>query len=577
MRDVTTERTGSATNSRTCAARASRFLFLSLLMVGVLGSQSAESSDHDGEDRPSILFIMSDDHAAHATGIYGGRLAELNPTPTLDQLAKQGMRFDRVFVENSICVPSRATIMTGQYSHNHGWRTNHHDGLPPDRQTLARLMKNAGYETAMIGKWHLKATPDYDHYAVLPGQGRYHNPTLRVKGRGRQRFTGHSSDIITNLSLDWLKTRDRDKPFFLMHHFKAPHDWFQHAKRYGDLYADIDIAEPKSLWRREGHGPPGMDQFGASIGRRSPHRDVGQGLNVDPHLCAEAYQRAAYQQYLKRYLRCVKGIDDNVGRLLTYLQESGELNDTVVIYTSDQGMLLGEHDYWDKRWMYEESLQAPFLVRYPRWIEAGSTNDRLVSNVDFAPTLLDIAGAEVPDTMDGRTLKPLIKGGEPPDDWRDAVYYRYWEHMNALYVPAHYGIRTERYKLIFFYGLPLDARGARNEPTPPYWELYDLEHDPREQHNVYHEPEYRDVVKRLTRRLIQKKKQVGDTDERHPKLQERFNRTAVVDVKQSTSRLGSAGDRVVDGGEYGSPATRGLTATIPAGASGGLERNFDLR
>jgi arylsulfatase A-like enzyme len=325
-------------------------------------------------DRPNILYIMSDDHAAHGIGAYGGRLAALNPTPNIDRLAREGIRLTNVFCTNSICVPSRASIMTGQYSHTNGVRTLA-GGVRPAAQTLAHLMRDAGYETAMIGKWHLKYEPAFDYYCVLPGQGSYFNPLFRVQGPqpwpgNTFRVAGydstHSSDAIANLSLKWLKQRKQaDKPFFLMHHFKAPHDNFENAERYDWLYADVNIPEPASLWDRGHHGPLNRSQYGTSVGPRNETRNMGHHMFVDPSLPPDTYKREAYQRYLKKFLRCVKGVDDNVGRLLEYLETTGQLDNTVIIYTADQGFMLGEHDYIDKRWMYEESLRMPFIVRYP--------------------------------------------------------------------------------------------------------------------------------------------------------------------------------------------------------------------
>jgi len=479
-------------------------------------------------DRPNILFIMSDDHAAHAIGAYGGRLAELDPTPNIDRLAREGARLTNVFCTNSICVPSRATIMTGQYSHTNGVRTLN-GGLPPERQTLALLMKEAGYETAMVGKWHLKYEPaTFDYYCVLPGQGSYFNPIFRVRGpkewpENTWRASGydskHSSDAIADLSLKWLKSRkQKDKPFFLMHHFKAPHDNFENAERYDWLYEDVDIPEPDSLRNRGGHGPAGRPLYGTSVGPRNQRRNMGHHMFVEGDLPSEPYTRVAYQRYLKKFLRSVKGVDDNIGRLLEYLEKTGQLDDTLIVYTADQGFMLGEHDYIDKRWMYEESLRMPFIVRYPKWIRSGTVADAMINNADFAPTLLAMAGVAVPKEMQGRSFLPILQGKPTPDDWPTGTYYRYWMHMAHHDNPAHFGIRTMEHKLIFFYGLPLDAKGAVKQPTPPHWELYDLREDPREMQNVYDDPAYADTVKRLKAELIRLKRRVGDTDDQYPEL-----------------------------------------------------------
>lgn len=477
--------------------------------------------------RPNILYIMSDDHAAHAIGAYGGRLAPLNPTPNIDRIAREGMLFSNTFCTNSICVPSRATIMTGQYSHTNGIKTL--DGeLEPGRHHLARLMKQADYQTAMVGKWHLGAEPAaFDYYCVFPGQGSYFNPVLHESGKpwpdNLRRFSGydsmHSSDVVTDVSLAWLKKRDTGRPFFLMHHFKAPHDNFENAERYDWLYQDVGIPEPMSLWTTPNYGSEATRGQGTSIGKRNTRRNMGQHMFVDPKLPDREYAHTAYQRYLKKYLRCVKGVDDNVGRLLDYLLQTGELDNTVILYSSDQGMMLGEHDYIDKRWMYEESMRMPLLVRYPRLVRAGSRSDAIVNNTDFAPTMLDLAGIETPSFMQGRSVVPILRGSTPAD-WRSATYYRYWMHMAHHDNPAHYGIRTRDYKLIFYYALPLDAPGALKQPTQPGWELYDLRTDPHEMKNVYGSSAYRDTVRDLKAQLLALKTEVGDGDERFPELME---------------------------------------------------------
>lgn len=479
--------------------------------------------------KPNILYIMSDDHAAHAVGVYGGRFASLNPTPNIDQLANEGILLRNCFCTNSICVPSRATILTGQYSHNNGIKTLSNQ-LEAARQTLAHAMKRAGYQTAIIGKWHLGAEPAaFDHYCVLKGQGNYFNPVFRIRGpkpwpqntiQPLAYDSIHSSDAITNLSLKWLKSRDTEKPFFLMHHFKAPHDNFENAERYDWLYADVEMPEPESLRSRHNHGPQERPLYGTSVSKRNQRRNMGHHMFVDPKLADEDYTSETYQRYLKKYLRCVKGVDDNIGRLLAHLKETGQLENTIIIYTADQGFMLGEHDYIDKRWIYDESLRMPFVVRYPKRFEAGIKVDDVVTNADFAPTLLELAGATtMPKSFDGRSFVSNLEGNTP-GDWPQASYYRYWMHMTHHDNPAHFGIRTKNFKLIYFYGRPLDANGALPEPTEPYWELYDLQSDPQEMNNVYSVPEYRADRERLKAELRQLKIEVGDTDEAYPELAE---------------------------------------------------------
>jgi len=499
-----------------------------ILIAAALNSLPLDSTFHAayGAQRPNILFIMSDDHAAHAIGAYGGRLAALDPTPNIDKLARDGIRLTNVFCTNSICTPSRATLITGQYSHRNGVTTLN-GKIEPARQHLPRLIKQAGYQTAMIGKWHLKHEPaSFDYYCVFPGQGSYFNPILRDKRRGpwpdnSRRFSRydsqHASDVVTDLSIKWLKQRDRSRPFFLMHHFKAPHDNFENAERYDWLYDRTRIPEPESLWKQPQFGSAATRQTGTSVSRRNRRRNMGHHMFVDPDLDDVAYTRTAYQRYLKKYLRCVRGVDDNIGRLIDHLKQTGDLDNTVILYTSDQGFMLGEHDLIDKRWMYEESLRMPLIVRYPSRIAAGSTSAALINNTDFAPTLLQLAGADVPEFMPGRSLLPILEG-QSPDDWRTATYYRYWMHMAHHDNPAHYGIRTGEFKLIFFYGLPLDAPGAKQQPTPAGWELYDLRRDPHEMVNVYHDPRYAEHVRRLKSQLLALKQEIGDTDERYPEL-----------------------------------------------------------
>jgi arylsulfatase A-like enzyme len=481
---------------------------------------------HAAQGRPNVLYIMSDDHAAHAIGAYGGRLARLDPTPNIDRLAREGMLLTNVFCTNAICVPSRATILTGQYSHATGVKTLD-GGLRPEDQTLAHGMREAGYETAVIGKWHLQHEPAFDYYAVLPGQGSYFNPVLHMSGKpwpeNQRRFAAydslHSSDVITDLSLEWLEKRDKSRPFFLMHHFKAPHDNFENAERYDWLFEDTEIPEPETLWRKPNHGSDATRGTGTSVSKRNGRRNMGHHMFVEPHLPDREYTRTAYQRYLKKYLRCVRGVDDNVGRLLAHLARTGELDNTIVIYTSDQGFMLGEHDYIDKRWMYEESMRMPFLIRHPATIKAGSRPDALINNTDFAPTILDLAQSKTVRKMSGRSFVPILHG-EEPRDWRSATYYRYWMHMTHHDNPAHYGIRTKDYKLIFFYGLPLDAPGALKTPTQPGWELYDLRKDPSETNNVYGQRQYADIARELKTKLLTVKQQIGDTDEQYPDLME---------------------------------------------------------
>lgn len=496
-------------------------------------------------DQPNVLFIMSDDHTTQAIGAYGGRLATLNPTPTLDRLAREGMLFTQAFCNNSICTPSRASILTGQYSQASGVLVLDQP-LPPARQSIPLEMKKAGYLTAIIGKWHLTAEPAaFDYYCVLPGQGKYFDPDFIVRGnqpwpKNTIQRQGHSTDVITDLTLDWLEQRDTTKPFFLMHHYKAPHDMFESAPRYSNYLANVEIPEPENLYDQpapgfgsvatRGTNDSLIHRLGTSISKRHPVRNYGLDFKVDPDLPDKEYTQRAYQEYLKRYLRCVKGVDDNLARLFDYLRTNDLLDNTIIIYTGDQGMMLGEHDYMDKRWMYDESMRMPFLVRYPTLVKAGSTSDLLINNTDFAPTMLELAGASVPGAMQGRSFVRALKGGTIPD-WRTVMYYRYWMHLMHHDNPAHFGLRTKDFKLIFYYGLPvsMDEIGRPSMPwkknsflieqTPAAWELYDLRQDPREMRNVYADPAYREVTAELKRQLRQTREELNETDQDYPHLQ----------------------------------------------------------
>ena len=487
---------------------------------------------------------MSDDHCAQAIGAYGSRLAPLNPTPTLDRLAAEGMRFENAFCTNSICTPSRASIMTGQYSQTNGVLTLD-ERLPPERHYLAIAMKEAGYQTAMIGKWHLKDEPaHFDYYKVLPGQGKYFDPTFREKGQGPWpqnivQHEGHSSDVITDIALDFFAgRRDTSRPFFMMLHYKAPHDMFEYAPRYEDYLAEVDIPEPESLYHQPRFGSVatrGLDDalrshIGTSVSKRHPYRNYGQDFDIDPSLSDREYTHQAYQAYLKKYLRCVKGVDDNLARLFGVLRTQGLMDDTVILYTGDQGFMLGEHDYIDKRWMYEESMRMPLLVRYPKMIRADTRTDLLVNNTDFAPTMLELAGVKPPSQMQGCSFVAALRG-RPPENWRTVTYYRYWMHLTHHDVPSHFGIRTKRYKLIFYYGRALPHyRGQKSmgwkpvsypvAPTPPGWEFYDLRNDPHELINQYANPEYANLIAQLKVKLRHERAQLNETDEDYPDFQE---------------------------------------------------------
>lgn len=459
--------------------------------------------------RPNILFIMSDDHAAHAISAYGSRI---NETPHLDRIANEGMRLDNCFCTNSICAPSRATILTGKYNHLNGVRTLY-ENFDARQNHVAKILQENGYQTAMIGKWHLghggNSDPTgFDYWNIFPGQGEYHDPIMYEMGE-EKKYKGYATDIVTDLTIDWLDNIDREKPFFVMCHHKAPHRPWDPDEKYMHLYEDVDIPEPETFHDDYSTRVYAAHEAEMRIDTHLTKRDV----KMDPPegLSPSELKSWYYQRYIKDYLRCIASVDDNVGRLLDYLDEKGLTEDTIVIYTSDQGFFLGDHGWYDKRFMYEESLRMPFLIRYPRSIKPGTSTDAFALNVDFAQTFLDYAGIEAPEDMQGRSLRPILEG-EVPEDWQTSMYYRYWEHMSEHNVAAHYGIRTHRYKLIYYYGEGLGVPGARDIKREPAWELFDLEKDPFELNNVYSDPAYQDVVEELKKELYRLKEKVKDFD-----------------------------------------------------------------
>jgi arylsulfatase A-like enzyme len=487
-----------------------------LLTVCLVASAAAATSP---PPRPNILFIMTDDHAAHAISAYG---SQINQTPHLDRLAREGMRFENCLVVNSICTPSRAAILTGKYSHKNGVPVfNTFNGAQPH---VGKYLQTAGYHTALVGKWHLGSEPTgFDHYIVLPGQGLYHNPAF-LDRQGRRVIPGYATDIITDLALDFLDRRPRDKPFFLCLQHKAPHrDWSPDAK-HASLYEGIDIPEPATLRDDYATRTDAAREATMTIARHLTHRDLKMtppaglagpelqrwygtvpmevAVEVDGRwqtLTGEALLRWKYQRYIKDYLRCIASVDDNVGRVLDYLDAHGLRENTLVVYTSDQGFFLGDHGWYDKRFMYEECLRMPFLVRWPAGIKAGSVQPAMALNIDFAPTFMELAGVNVPADIQGRSLVPLLQGRKPRD-WRTSMYYRYYHDPGHHNTRAHYGVRTETHKLIYFW--------TRNQ-----WECFDLRRDPQELRNVYSDPAYTKTVERLKRELTRLKREVEDHDE----------------------------------------------------------------
>ncbi|MBK1832589.1 sulfatase [Roseibacillus ishigakijimensis] len=492
-------------------------------------------------ERPNILFVMSDDHTTQAVGAYATLLKELNPTPTLDQLAAEGVVFDNAFCTNAICTPSRACIITGQYPHVNGV-TDLNGKIDPDKQMLPIQMREAGYQTAIVGKWHLKVEPNFDYYKVLPGQGHYHDTVFRVQGEKPfgentvQHKGEHSSDAITDSMLEWFEEkRDPDKPFFVCYQFKAPHDMFDNAERYQDYLADVTIPEPPTLYdvpatfgslATRGHEDELFPHIGTSIGTRNPRRSYAVDLfqlypeefpkDYDPvTFSEEETTRFAYQVYLKKYLRCVKGVDDNLKRVLDYLEKEGLAENTLVIYTGDQGFWLGENDYQDKRWAYDPSMRMPLIIRYPKAMPAGERREALIENVDFPALMLDYAGIEIPESVQGKSFRQICESGAEPADWRQAAYYRYWMHMAHHDNPGEMAIRTKTHKLIFHYGVDYEGE----YPTPPAWELYDLTKDPQELNNLYDDPAYAETREALKKQFAELRQRVGDDGSHFPKAE----------------------------------------------------------
>ena len=436
-------------------------------------------------DRPNILFIFSDDHAQHAISAYGSKV---NTTPHLDRIAAGGARFTNSFVTNSICTPSRATLITGQYSHLNGVPV--FNRFDESRDNVAKHLQAGGYHTGMIGKWHLGSDPQgFDRWIVLPGQGAYWNPEFLVEGR-KLKIEGHCTDITGDLGVEFLKTRPEDKPFFLMLHQKAPHRAWEPDERNKALFADKVIPEPDTLFDDYATRPAALPENEQTVARDLTRRDLKltppeglegpalrQWLGVKPMelevdgklLTGKELIRWKYQTYMRDYLACVQGVDDNVGKVLDYLDESGLAENTIVIYSADNGWYLGDQGLYDKRFMYEPGLHVPLLAKGPG-IKAGITPDQFVGNIDLAPTFLDLAGLEIPDSMQGRSIAPLLRG-ESPEDWRQTFYYRYYHSPGHHNTAAHYGVRTKTHKLIYYWDK--DA-----------YELFDLKADPDEQHNL---------------------------------------------------------------------------------------------
>jgi arylsulfatase A-like enzyme len=501
---------------------------------------------------PNIVFIMSDDHAFQAVSAYGHNL---NNTPNIDRIAKEGALFNKGFVTNSICAPSRAVMLTGKHSFINGKVDNILD-FNWDQPNFAKDLQAAGYQTALVGKIHLRGLPQgFDYSAVLPGQGHYYNPDFIIDGI-KERLEGYVTTITTQLSLDWLKNkRDKSKPFLLLYHQKAPHRNWQSEEKYLTLFDDKTFDPPANFFDNYegrpaaaaqemmiaateeqlavtngngGHGRWGhdfkflVDPFGretrfskelerftpaqreAWLKAYTPKNDAMKAANLE----GKELALWKFNRYLKDYLRTIQSVDDGVGEVLNYLDDNGLTENTIVVYTSDQGFYLGEHGWFDKRFMYEESLRTPLLMRYPKEIKPGTQIDQLIQNLDFAPTFLDYAGIPIPEDMQGESFRDVVSNVN--SEWRDAIYYTYYEYPSVHMVKRHNGVRTDRYKLIHFY-YDIDV-----------WEMYDLEKDPSEMKNIYDDPAYADVQQMMHNRFNEMREKYGDSDELDQQFIERY-------------------------------------------------------
>lgn len=488
------------------------------------------------KERPNILFIMSDDHTSQAWGIYGGVLSKYVKNENIRRLAAEGCVLNDAFCTNSISVPSRASILTGAYSHKNGVYTLE-DALYPEADNIAKQMQAGGYQTALFGKWHLKKEPSgFDWFQVFHDQGEYHDPIMKTaanwqdddKGRTGDTIKGFSTDIVTDLTIDWIRHRDKKKPFMTLCHFKATHEPWDFPERLRHIYDGVVFPEPHNMMEfdtaKSGRTFRGQLLEDMAWRWENATKNPGQWWCVYPELPfstqgldKEAARRKTYQKLIRDYLRCGAVIDENIGRLLQMLKEEGLDKNTIVIYVSDQGYFLGEHGFFDKRMMYEESLRMPFVIRYPKEIPAGTRNNDIILNTDFAALLADYAGVKTPSRSQGRSFRENLKGNTPPN-WRSAMYYRYWTHHEIR--PAHFGIRDKQYKLIFLYGDRLETKGSDNVSTTPSWEFYDLSTDPYEDKNQYNNPAYAEVIVKMKKDLLKLREETEDTDSGSARMQE---------------------------------------------------------
>jgi arylsulfatase A-like enzyme len=524
--------------------RHTSYLLALILFLLAPHASSQEDGQQRLDDRPNIVFIMADDHAQRGVSCYGSDLIQ---TPNIDRIAREGVRCTQSFVTNAICAPSRAVLLTGKYSHQNGLRDNR-DVFDGSQVTFPKLLQRAGYQTALVGKWHLKSSPQgFDYWNILPGQGEYYNPRFIEMGDTSEHI-GYVTDLTTEFAMKWIRQRDPAKPFCLLFHHKAPHRNWMPDTAHLSMFSGVDLPLPATLFdtyesrsaaareqemeiarhlakgfdlklpvdyvARDGSDQeirPGWDAvrtWKTTYGRMTPGQrtawEAAYGPENDRFIEAGLTGRDLtvwkYQRYIKDYLRCVASIDDNIGRFLQFLDQQGLTDNTLLVYTSDQGFFLGEHGWYDKRFMYEESLGTPLLIRHPRSIPAGSVVEKLVLNLDFAPTFLDYAGVDIPEAMQGASLRPLLEGNGQAS-WRSSIYYHYYEYPHGWHnVMRHYGIRTDRHKLIHYYN-DINA-----------WELYDLHKDPGELQNLYDHPEYRKTVATLRQELDSLRTAFQDTE-----------------------------------------------------------------
>ena len=515
---------------KTISIRLKRGFLIPLLML-ILFMISCHEDDKI--ERPNIVFIMSDDHAYQAISAYG---YGLNHTPNIDKIANEGVIFNRGFVTNSICAPSRAVMLTGKHSHMNG-KVDNIQAFDWNQDNFAKALQRSGYQTALVGKIHLNGLPQgFDYSNVLPGQGDYYNPDFIENGE-RKQYEGYVTKITTDIALDWLKNkREKEKPFLLLYHQKAPHRTWMPEEKYFTLFDDDNFVPPANFFDEyQGRLAASQHEMGISKDMdivydlkmldkegelqtkyRKHFQNQYNRMNAEQRSAWDAYYDPIidafkksdlkgkdlalwkFNRYMQDYLRTIQSVDDGVGEILDYLEKNGLTENTIVVYTSDQGFYLGEHGWFDKRFMYEESFRTPILMKYPKEIKPGTVIEQMIQNLDFAPTFLDYAGVEISSDIQGESFRNLVNG--EVSEWRDAIYYTYYEFPGEHHVKRHYGVRTDQYKLIHFY-YDIDE-----------WELFDLENDPTEMNNVYSDPAYKEVVENMHHRLEEMRRKYGDSD-----------------------------------------------------------------